>query len=142
MKKNTWNVLFVLLGLLAVAAGLWLLRAGAGFGAARALPYVCIGVGCGLFGQGAGELLAARAVRDDPALQRRLEVERADERNRAISDRAKGRAFDRMTFVYSALMLTFALMKVELAAVLLLVAAYLFVEFSAVYDRCKLEKEM
>ena len=65
MKKNAWNVLFVLLGLLAVAAGLWLLRAGAGFGAARALPYVCIGVGCGLFGQGAGELLAARAVRKE-----------------------------------------------------------------------------
>ena len=31
---------------------------------------------------------------------------------------------------------------VELAAVLLLVAAYLFVEFSAVYYRCKLEKQM
>ena len=29
-----------------------------------------------------------------------------------------------------------------LAAVLLLVAAYLFVEFSAVYYRCKLEKQM
>lgn len=142
MKKNTWNVLFVLLGLLAAAAGLWLLHAGADLGAARALPYVCIGVGCGLFGQGAGELLAARAVRGDPALQRRLEVERADERNRAIADKAKSRAFDRMTFVYSALMLTFALMEVELAAVLLLVAAYLFVELGAVYDRCKLEKQM
>ena len=33
-------------------------------------------------------------------------------------------------------------MEVELAAVLLLVAAYLFVEFSAVYYRCKLEKQM
>ena len=47
-----------------------------------------------------------------------------------------------MTFVFGALMLTFALMEVELAAVLLLVAAYLFVEFSAVYYRCKLEKQM
>lgn len=142
MKKNTRNVLFILLGLLAAAAGLWLLRGGADLGAVRALPYLCIGVGCGLFGQGAGELLAARAVKGDPALQRRLEVERADERNRAIADRAKGKAFDRMTFVYGALMLTFALMEVELAAVLLLVAAYLFVEFSAVYYRCKLEKQM
>lgn len=99
-------------------------------------------MGCGLFGQGAGELLAARAVKGDPALQKRLEVERADERNRAIADRAKGRAFDLMTFVFGALMLTFALMEVELAAVLLLVAAYLFVECSAVYYRCKLEKQM
>ena len=65
-----------------------------------------------------------------------------DERNQAIADRAKGKAFDRMTFVYAALMLTFALMEVELAAVLLLVAAYLFVEFSAVDYRCKLEKQM
>ena len=31
--------------------------------ARRALPYLCIGVGCGLFGQGAGELLAARRSR-------------------------------------------------------------------------------
>lgn len=91
---------------------------------------------------GAGELLAARAVKGDPALQKRIEIERADERNRAIADRAKGKAFDQMTFVYGALMLTFALMQVELAAVLLLVAAYLFVEFSAVYYRCKLEKQM
>lgn len=142
MKKNTRNVLFILLGLLAVAAGLWLLRCGADLGVVGTLPYLCIGVGCGLFGHGAGELLAARAVQRDPALQKRLEVERADERNRAIADRAKGKAFDQMTFVYGALMLTFALMQVELAAVLLLVAAYLFVEFSAVYYRCKLEKQM
>lgn len=142
MKKHTWNALAVFLGLLAAAAGLWLLRAGADPGAAGALPYLCIGMGCGLFGHGAGELLAARAVKGDPALQRRLEVERMDERNRAIADRAKGKAFDRMTFVYGALMLTFVLMEVELAAVLLLVAAYLFVEFSAVYYRCKLEKQM
>ena len=142
MKKNTRNVLFILLGLLAAAAGLWLLRCGAELGVVCTLPYLCIGVGCGLFGHGAGELLAARAVQGDPALQKRLEVERADERNRAIADRAKGKAFDQMTFVYGALMLTFALMQVELAAVLLLVAAYLFVEFSAVYYRCKLEKQM
>ncbi len=142
MKKSTWNVLFVLLGLLAVAAGLWLLRSGAPLAAVRTLPYLCIGVGCGLFGHGAGELLAARAVKGDPALQKRLEVERADERNQAIANKAKGKAFDQMTFVYAALMLTFALMEVELAAVLLLVAAYLFVEFSAVYYRCKLEKQM
>lgn len=142
MKKSTWNVLAVVLGLLVVAAGLWLLRSGADLGVAQTLPYLCIGGGCGLFGYGAGELLAARALKGDPALQKRIEVERGDERNRALSDRAKSRAFDRMTFVYSALMFTFALMEVELAAVLLLVAAYLFVEFSAVYDRCKLEKQM
>lgn len=142
MKKNTRNVLFILLGLLAAAAGLWLLRSGADLGVVGTLPYLCIGVGCGLFGHGAGELLAPRAVQGDPALQKRLEVERADERNRAIADRAKGKAFDQMTFVYGALMLTFALMQVELAAVLLLVAAYLFVVFDSIYWLNRYQKEM
>ena len=47
-----------------------------------------------------------------------------------------------MTFVFGALMVSFALMGVDLAAVLLLVAAYLFVEGSAVWYRVRFEKEM
>ena len=59
-----------------------------------------------------------------------------------LPDHAKGRAFDLMTFVFGALMVSFALMEVDLAALLLLVFAYLFVEGYAVYCRCKYEKEM
>ena len=71
-----------------------------------------------------------------------MEIEQRDERNIAIADRAKGKAFDMMTFVFGALMLAFALMSVDLPAVLLLVFAYLFVHGYAIYYRCRYEKEM
>ena len=95
-----------------------------------------------MFGHGTGELLAQRALKGDPALQRRMEIEQKDERNMAIADRAKGRAFDLMSFVFGALMVTFALMGVEMAPLLLLVAAYLFVHGYALYWRFRCEKEM
>ena len=122
MKKYR-NAVVAVLGVLLWAAGFWMVRADR----ANTLGYVCIGLGCGMFGHGTGELLAQRALKGDPALQRRMEIEQKDERNMAIADRAKGRAFDLMSFVFGALMVTFALMGVEMAPLLLLVAAYLFV---------------
>lgn len=65
-----------------------------------------------------------------------------DERNIAIANRAKGKAFDRMTFVFGALMVSFALMGVDMIAVLLLVFAYLLVHGYAIYYRFRLEQEM
>ena len=47
-----------------------------------------------------------------------------------------------MTYLFGALMLCFALMQVDLAALLLLVFANLFVEGYAIYCRLRLEKEM
>lgn len=134
--KNYRDPLLAALGVLLVLAGLWQVRAGG-----SVLGYVCIGLGCGLFGHGTGELVACWSMRNDPALQKEQEILRRDERNVAIADHAKGRAFDLMTFVFGALMVSFALMEVDLAA-LLLVFAYLFVEGYAVYCRCKYEKEM
>ena len=90
-------------------AGLWQVRAGG-----SVLGYVCIGLGCGLFGQGTGKLVARWSMRNDPALQKEQEILRRDERNVAIADHAKGRAFDLMTFVFGALMVSFALMEVDL----------------------------
>lgn len=104
--------------------------------------YLCVGVGCGLFGQGVGGLIRRRALKGDPELARRLEVEQKDERNVALSDRAKARAYDAMVFAFGALMLAFALMGVDLAAVLMLVFTYLLVVGIGVYYRLKLEKEM
>ena len=47
-----------------------------------------------------------------------------------------------MVFVFGALMVAFALMGMDMVAVLLLVFAYLFVVGSAVYYRVKFEKEL
>ena len=143
MSENKRNWAFTVLGVLLLGAGLCLLRmAGDLQGMMLPLPYLCIGVGCGLFGHGVGDMVSARALRGSPELRRQMEIEKNDERNQAIANQAKGKAFDNMTFIFGALMLCFALMEVELAAVLLLVFAYLFVHGCAIWYRVQLEREM
>lgn len=137
MKAKYWII--SLLGLAAVVAGVILARMGAGI---APLPYVLLGVGCGAFGWGAGELLKRRAVEGDPEIEKRLRIEQQDERNRTIADRAKARAYDAALYIFSALMLCFALMQVELAVILLLVGAYLLVVGVSIYYYVKYNHEL
>lgn len=125
------------------AAGMLLMMVGAGLlGRIEPLAYVCIGLGAGLFGQGTGELVSRWALRNSPEIRKQLEIAQKDERNQAIASQAKSKAFDMMTFSFGALMLVFALMQVDLAALLMLVFVYLLVHGYAVYWHCRYEKEM
>lgn len=105
-------------------------------------PYLCIGIGAGLSGQGTGELVSRRALRSSPEICKQLEIAQKDERNVAIANRAKGKAYDMMTYAFGALIVSFALMRVEMAAVLMLVVVYLGVQGCALYWRLRYEKEM
>lgn len=141
MKFKSKEIVFVVVGLLLAAVGFVLLRempeAWGG-----PLPYLCLGVGAGAFGWGSGELLKQRALQGDPALEKQLEIEARDERNVALANRAKARAFDAMLYVFGALMLAFALMKADLTLILLLVGAYLLVVGISVYYYIRYDKEM
>ena len=138
MKRNAFHILLVLAGLAAMLAGLFWARA-----VPDAVPaYLCLGLGAGALGHGAGALLQRAALKDAPDIQRRIEIEAADERNIALANRAKAKAYDAMIYIFSAVMLVFALMRVDWAAVLLLVAAYLAVVGVGIYYRCKYDKEM
>ena len=95
-----------------------------------------------MLGQGVGQLVQRRALQKDPELARQQAIEVGDERNIQLAQRAKAKAFDLMVFVFGALLLAFALMQVDLTAILLLVGAYLLVQGYAVYCRIRLEKEM
>lgn len=142
MKTKKYFVVAAI-GLLLLAAGLCLVKMVADpQGIMLALPYVCIGIGCGLLGQGMANVISQKAIEKNPEIQKQKEIEVNDERNIAIGNRAKAKAFDVMTFVIGALMLTFALMNIDLAAILLLVFAYLFMQGCGIYYRCKYEKEM
>lgn len=95
MKTKITGYAVTIIGLLLLAAGLCLLKMnGDPQGIMLALPYVCIGIGCGLFGQGMGNIISERAVRSNPEIQKKLEIEKNDERNIAIANRAKGKAYD------------------------------------------------
>ncbi|MGN0426451.1 MAG: hypothetical protein ACI4F0_01505 [Agathobacter sp.] len=141
MKKADW--LITVIGLILLGAGLYMVKTfDDAQGIMLTLPYILIGVGCGAFGSGISNIISKKAISKDADLQKKLTIEENDERNIAIANRSKAKAFDCMTFVFGILMLTFALMNFDMAATLLLVAAYLFVHIYGIYFRFKYEKEM
>jgi len=141
--REVKNQAVTVLGIVLLATGLYFLKtADDPKGFLLALPYVCIGIGCGALGYGIGEIITGRTLRKNPALRKQDEINKNDERNIMLSNRTKAKAYDLMIFVFRALMLAFALMGVDMIPLLLLVAAYLCVEGYAVYCRCKYEKEM
>ena len=126
MKSKITNYATIIMGLLLLAVSLYLIKTSNDpQGVMRTLPYVCIG-----------------AINSAPELKKKLDIEKNDERNVAIANKAKGKAFDVMTWVFSALMVSFALMGIDTVAVLLLVFAYLLVLGFAIYYRFKFDKEM
>ena len=63
-----------------------------GRGTLAVVPFLALGVGCGLLGSGAGELLAAQAMKKHPELQKQQEINQKDERNVALGNAAKAGA--------------------------------------------------
>lgn len=143
MKKNVINALTLVVGLALLGAGLYLLKTVfAPTGVMLALPYVFIGLGCGMFGQGVSGFVNRAVLKKNPEIAKQQEIEQKDERNQEIANRAKAKAYDAMVFVFGALMVAFALMGLDLVPVLLLVGAYLYVVGVGLYYRFKLEKEL
>lgn len=143
MKKNKKNSIIVFSGLFLLAMGLVLMKAlGSSQGFMAVFPYLCIGLGCGVFGHGMGDMICAKVYRKTPEIQKQMEIEKNDERNIAIANFAKARAFDMMTFIFSALLISFALMGVDMVPLLLFVFAYLLVQGYGIYYRWKYDKVM
>lgn len=103
------------------------------------LPGVLVGLGAGALGCGLSGVLTAALSRKYPDMARQT-VEQQDERNVAISNRAKARAYDLMVYIFGALMITFSLMNADVTMILLLIGAYLIVVacrigFAVHYDK-------
>ena len=138
MKKN--NYLMLALGIGLFVAGLLLIKNEQL--ESLLIPYLLIGFGAGLFGNGFSDLIVTQVMKKNPELAKEDRINREDERNQLISARSKEKAFDMATYLLGALMLAYALMKENLAIVLSLVAVYLFIQFYALYWRFRLEKEL
>ncbi|WP_026478356.1 hypothetical protein [Alkaliphilus transvaalensis] len=145
MKKNSVRGYFLLamLGFVMMLVGLMLaIFRTASHGIMLTLPYVCIGVGAGLFGGSLGGGIKKHLLNKDPHTAKKIEIEEKDERNLVISYKAKAKAYDLMLVLFGGILLVFALMGIKTYAILLLVATYLFVIFSMVYYLNKYHKEM
>jgi hypothetical protein len=111
-------------------------------GILQALPFICVGLGCVIFGHGIGEIIERLAMKNNSAAAKQLEIEKKDERNLAIVNRAKAKAYDMMVLVFGALMLSLGLMGIDLIVLLFVVFAYLFILGYGSYYRFKYYKEM
>lgn len=138
--KKTKNIILTVVGLIILVAGLLAVKM-LDLGS-QAAPYLCVGLGCGVFGQGFGEIITRWTEKNHPEISRAREIEKNDERNIAIRDKAEAKAYRIMIPVFGALFLAFGLMNVELRVILLLVAAYLFVCGCSVYYSVQYRKEM
>lgn len=141
--RAIWDYILLAAGLLAVVAGIVLLlgvRDAQGFW--QVLPYLCIGVGSGFFGQGMGSVISMHKMVRDPEAARRLQIEKQDERNIAVTNRAKAKAFDTMIYTFAALLLAFTAMGAPVPVLLLMVFGYLFVIGSEIYNIIRYNKEM
>lgn len=139
-KNNVKSTVFTVIGLFLLAAGLLsvkMLDIGD-----QAAPYLCIGLGCGVFGQSFGDIITCWSEKRHPEIRRQREIEESDERNIALRDKAQAQAYRIMVPAFGALVMAFGLMEVELRVLLLLVAAYLYICGSSVYYSVKYRKEM
>lgn len=67
MKNSVKDYCIVIIGLILFVAGLIIVKTfSEPQGVMRALPYVCIGIGCGIFGQGMGNIISRKAVKEQP----------------------------------------------------------------------------
>ncbi len=111
-------------------------------GILKTLSYICVGVGAGIFGGNLGEAVKIRALIKNPQAAKQVEIEQKDERNNYISNKAKARAYDLMLYIYAAILLAFALMRVDMYVILTLTALYLLVILANVFYLTKYHKEM
>lgn len=136
-------IIFCVLGAAIFAAGLVLIiLMPDAKGILMTLPYICIGVGAGVFGGSLGTAIKNYQLNKDPKAAKQMEIEQKDERNQAISCKAKAKAYDLLFYVLGAVTIAFALMNEEIYITLTLVFVELLAVGARLYYFVKYQKEM
>ena len=87
-----------------------------------AMPYLLIGLGCGIFGHYTGNIISYFSTKNNEELKRQIEIEKNDERNRLIAEKSKSKAYDLMIYLFAAMLIMFSLMGVEKLQIIIVVA--------------------
>ena len=106
------------------------------------ISFTVFGCGFGLLGDGIGRLNAARLEKKDPERMKLFNIEKNDERNIAIDEKARAKAFTLSQYLFPAVLVALVIMKVDIKALIPVVAADLLVLAYSLYIRQKLYKEM
>lgn len=143
MKKSVFYYVITIIGFLIIGLGIYLLKTiSEPQGVMRSIPYLCMGIGFGIFGHGVGDIIKLNIIKRNPYKEKMLDIEKKDERNIKIINSAKAKAYDMMIYVFAILILAFIFIEVDLIVLLLLIAADLFMISCSIYYSYKYNKEM
>lgn len=143
MKKMNSSYVVTILGLLILVVGLCMIKIlDHSENIMSTMSYVFIGLGCTIFGYGIGKICTMQAEKADPKMAKRNIINKNDERNVAVRNKAKAKAYDMMVYIFAALQIAFGLMGVGLLVIIMLNVAYFSVIGLEIYYFRKLNKEM
>lgn len=106
------------------------------------IPYIFIGVGCGIFGHFMDNLIKFFSTKNHKELERRIQIDKNDERNILIAEKSKAKAYDLMIYLFVSILIILSLMGVDKLAIIMIVAIYLSIQIYALYWRSKFESKM
>ncbi len=135
-RKSAFDIALLILGLLCAIAGL-LTQASA----PKQVYGLLLGIGAGLTGMSISNLLVRQVERKNPQIEKQAAIERHDERNRMIRDRAKAKAGDIMRWVVMGLAYFTILMATSLWITLALIGIFLLYQVASLYFWSKYQKE-
>jgi len=92
-------------------------------GIMQALPFAFIGIGLGAFGGGLGAVISIHIMKKNPEMAKQVIIEATDERNVAISNKAKAKLFDFEWYMFAVLILFLATMLTGPVVVLIFIGA-------------------
>ncbi len=106
------------------------------------IPYIFIGVGCGIFGHFMDNLIKYFSTKNNEELEKQIQIDKNDERNIIIAEKSKAKAYDLMIYLFASLLIIFSLMGVDKLVIIMIVAIYLSIQIYALYWRTKFERKM
>lgn len=125
-KSIAKNWIFITLSvMLFFVSGYLLIKYPDAKGILQTLPFILIGIGSGILGANVGILIQHHIFKKNPNAYQQAKIEENDERNVHLNQCSKAKAYDASIYLYSALMLYFALFGAELIFLLPLVGCYL-----------------
>lgn len=106
------------------------------------IPYIFIGVVCGIFGHFMDNLIKYFSTKNNEELEKQIQIDKNDERNIIIAEKSKAKAYDLMIYLFASLLIIFSLMGVDKLVIIMIVAIYLSIQIYALYWRTKFERKM
>ena len=142
-KKSRGNYIIAVVGFILFITGIILIILfSESEGIMKTFPSICLGIGAGLCSGGLGGAISFRKIQKNPNLAKQKEIDAKDERNIAITNKAKAMAYNFTLLIFSAIVVFLALVQVEIYITLVLTGAYLLVIFLYIYFFNKFSKEM